>query len=192
MLTIGGVSVSVAVGAIDVWSINDEVGWDTVGPGSGVDRTVVDSAAKAVSCRPRVSAAGASCVNVRLMLSVSGASVSVAVGAVDVWSINGSVGWVSVGPGSSVDGIAVVSTAEAVSCSPRVSAVVASRVKVRPMPSVGGVSDSVSASAAKVCSITGSVGWASVGPGSGVDGMTVVSTAEAVNSSPRASAVVAS
>ena len=60
------------------------------------------------------------------MRSVGGASVSVTVGAVEVWSINDSVGWASVGAGSGVDGMTVVSTAEAVSCSPRVSAVVAS------------------------------------------------------------------
>ena len=129
------------------------------------DGTVeVDSDAKAVSCSPRVSAVVASWVKVRLMLSVGSVSVSVAVGVVDVRSINGSVGWDAVGPGSSVDGIAVVIlTAEAVSCSPRVSAVVASWVKVRLMPSVGGASVSVTAGAVDVWSINGSVGWASVG-----------------------------
>ena len=49
--------------------------------------------------------------------------------------------------GSGVDGMTVVSTAEAVSCSPRVSAVVASWVKVRLMRSVGGASVSVAAGA---------------------------------------------
>ena len=38
------------------------------------------------------------------MPSVGGASVSVAAGAVDVWSINASVGWASVGLGSGEDG----------------------------------------------------------------------------------------
>ena len=60
------------------------------------------------------------------MLSIVGASVEVTAGAVEVWSISDSVGWDSVGPGSGVDGTTVVSAAEAVSCSPRVSAVVAS------------------------------------------------------------------
>ena len=60
------------------------------------------------------------------MPSIGGASVEVTAGAVDVWSINDSVGWASVGPGSGVDGIAVVSAGKAVSGSPRVSAVVAS------------------------------------------------------------------
>ena len=60
------------------------------------------------------------------MPSVGGASVSVTAGVVGVWSINNSVGWASVGPGSAVDGIAVVSAAEAVSFRPRVSAAVAS------------------------------------------------------------------
>ena len=130
---------------------------------------------------------------VRLMSSVGGASVSVAAGAVEVCSISGeSVGWDSVGPGSGVYGIEVVSAAAAVICSPRDSAVVASWVKVRLMPSVGGASVSVTAGAVDVRSIKGSVGWDSVGAGSGVDGIAVVSTAEAVSCSPRASAVVAS
>ena len=75
----------------------------------------------------------------------------------------------------------VVSDAKVVSCSPRVSAVIASWVKVRLMPSVGGASVSVAAGAAVVRSINGSVGWDAVGPGSGVDGIAVVSAAEAVS-----------
>ena len=192
MPSVGGASVSVTAGAVDVWSINDLVGWASVGPGSGVDGTVVVSAAEDVSCSPRVSAVVAKCVNVWLMPSVGGASVSVAAGAEEVWSINDSVGWASVALGSGVDGIAVVSAVEAVRCSPRVSAVVASWVKVRLMRSVGGASVWDTAGAVKVWSINDSVGWDSVGAGSGVDGMTVVSTAEAVSCSPRVSAVVAS
>ena len=60
------------------------------------------------------------------MLLVGGASVSVTAREVDVWSIDESVGWASVGLGSGASGIEVVSEAEGVSCSPRVSAVVAS------------------------------------------------------------------
>ena len=126
MRSVGGASVSVTAGAVGVRSINDSVGWASVGPGSGVDGMNVVSAAEDVSCSPRDSAVVASWVKVRLMPSVGGASVEVTADGVEVWSINGSVGWDSVGPGSGVDGIAVVSTAEAVSCSPRVSAVVAS------------------------------------------------------------------
>ena len=125
-------------------------------------------------------------------MTIGDVSVSVAAGAEDVWSINGSVGWASVGLDSDVDGRVVDSAAKAVSCSARASAVVASRVKVRTMPSVGGASVSVTAGAVKVCSINGSVGWASVGLGSGVDGRVVDSDAKAVSFSLRASAVVAS
>ena len=192
MPSVGGASVSVAAGGVDVWSINDSVGWASVGAGSGVDGIAVVSAAEAVRCSPRASAVVASWVKVRLMPSVGGASVSVAAGAVEVWSIDESVGWNSFALGSGVDGMNVVSAAEAVSCSPRVSAVVASWVKVRPMPSVGGASVSVTAGAIDVWSINDSVGWASVGAGSGVDGMNVVSAAEDVSCSPRVSAVVAS
>ena len=60
------------------------------------------------------------------MPSSGGMSVSATAGAVDVLSINDSVGWASVGPGSGVDGMNVVSAAEDVSCSLRDSAVVAS------------------------------------------------------------------
>ena len=60
------------------------------------------------------------------MLTIGGASVSDAAGAEDVWSINGSVGWASVGLGSGVDGRVVDSDAKAVSFSLRASAVVAS------------------------------------------------------------------
>ena len=97
MPSVGGASVSATAGAVEVWSINDSVGWDSVGAGSGVDCTDVDSDAKVVSCSPRDSAVIASCVNVRLMPSVGGASVSVSASAVDVWSISDSVGWASVG-----------------------------------------------------------------------------------------------
>ena len=126
MPSVGGASVEVPAGAVAVRSINDSVGWASVVSGSGVEGTVGDSDAKVVSCSPRISAVIASCVNVRLMPSVGGASVSVAVGAVEVWSITGSIGWDSVGPGSSVDGIAADSAAAAVSWSPRESAVGAS------------------------------------------------------------------
>ena len=60
------------------------------------------------------------------MPSIGGASVSGAAGTVAVWSINDSVGSPTVGPGSGEDGVAVDSAAEAVSCSPRISAVAAS------------------------------------------------------------------
>ena len=153
MLSVGGASVSVTAREVDVWSIDGSVGWASVGPGSGVDGTDIVSAAETVNCSPRVSAVVASRVEVRLMPSVGGASVSVTAGAVEVWSINGSVGWASVGPGSGVDGTVIVSAAETVNCSPRASAVVASRVEVRLMLSVGGMSVSVTAGAADVWSI---------------------------------------
>ena len=60
------------------------------------------------------------------MPSVGGMSVSGIAGGVDVRSINAKGGWASVGPGSGVDGIEVLSAAEADSCSSRDSAVVAS------------------------------------------------------------------
>ena len=126
ILSVGGASVSVTAGAVEVWSISASVGWASVGAGTGEDGIAVDSAAEAVSCSPRISAVAASRVNVRLMLTIGGVSASVAAGAIDVWSINDSVGWDSVGAGSGVDGTVVISTAKAVRCSPRVSAVVAS------------------------------------------------------------------
>ena len=192
MRSVGGASVWDTAGAVDVWSINDSVGWDSVGPGSGVDGIAVVSTAEAVKSIPRVSTVVAKCVKVWLMLSTGGASVAVTVGAEEVWSINGAVGWDSVGAGSGVDGTVVVSAAEAVSCSPRVSAVVASWVKVRPMRSVGGASVSVTVGAIDVWSINDSVGWNSVALGSGVDGTVIVPGAKAVRCIPRASAVVAS
>ena len=130
MSSVGGASVSVAAGAVDVRSIKGSVGWDPVGAGSGVDGTVVVSAAEAVSCSPRVSAVVASWVKVRPMRSVGGTSVEDTTGAVEVWSINGSVGWDSVALGSGVDGTVIVPGAKAVRCIPRVSAAVASWVKV--------------------------------------------------------------
>ena len=192
MPSVGGASVSVAAGDVVVWSIDESVGWASVALGCGVDGIAVVSTAEAVKSIPRVSAVVASWVKVRPMPSVGGASVSVTAGAVDVLSINGSVGWASVGAGSGLDETGVDSAAEGVSCSPRVSAIVARWFKVWLMPSAVGASVWDTTGAVEVCSISGSVGWASVGPGSGVDGIAVVSAAEDVSCSPRVSAVVAS
>ena len=77
---------------------------------------------------------GTSTVPVSIVAGVAPRDVGVMSGArcavSDSAIVGIAVGWASVGPGSGVDGTVVVSAAEDVSCSPRVSVAVASWVKV--------------------------------------------------------------